>query len=220
MTTLDDPRHDREAGNRASTLDTTRIDDVRIGAVRPLITPALLQQQVSVDHHTLALVESSQKAIGSVLHGTDRRLVVVVGPCSIHDYDQAIEYATRLKTAARSRRKLFWKFLAGTSSAVITIAVLAVVRSEPAPSVTQTSGPSVSPPPAVASPACERLDCTPTVSNQSTSSPAAPVVVEHLTPRVASIPPVLPETAQPESRAASPATTQAEKELADSQPDG
>ena len=41
MTRLDDPLHDREIGVRDSTLDTTRIDDVRIGAVRPLITPAL-----------------------------------------------------------------------------------------------------------------------------------------------------------------------------------
>ena len=100
MATLDDSRHDREAGSRSSTLDTTRIDDVRIGAVRPLITPALLQERVPVGDDTLALVESSRAAIASVLHGADRRLVVVVGPCSIHDHDQAIEYATRLKSAA------------------------------------------------------------------------------------------------------------------------
>jgi len=100
MAAIDDPRHDREAGSRSSTLDTTRIDDVRIGAVRPLITPALLQERVPVDDDTLALVESSRAAIASVLHGGDRRLVVVVGPCSIHDHDQAIEYGQRLKRVA------------------------------------------------------------------------------------------------------------------------
>jgi 3-deoxy-7-phosphoheptulonate synthase len=100
MATLDDSRHDREAGSRSSTLDTTRIDDVRIGAVRPLITPALLQERVPVGDDTLALVESSRAAIASVLHGADRRLVVVVGPCSIHDHDQAIEYASLLKATA------------------------------------------------------------------------------------------------------------------------
>ena len=57
MPALDDPRHDREVGARDSTLDTTRIDDVRIGAVRPLITPALLQERVPVRDDTLALVE-------------------------------------------------------------------------------------------------------------------------------------------------------------------
>ncbi len=102
MSPLDKPFHDREVGNRDSTLDTTRIDDVRIGAVRPLITPALLQERVPVLDNTLALVESSRAAIADVLHGRDQRLIVVVGPCSIHDHDQAIEYGTRLKTVADS----------------------------------------------------------------------------------------------------------------------
>jgi 3-deoxy-7-phosphoheptulonate synthase len=103
MPTIDDPRHDREAGTRDSTLDTTRIDDVRIGAVRPLITPALLQERVPVRDDTLALVERSRAAIADVLHGRDDRLIVVVGPCSIHDHDQAIEYGHGLKAAADTR---------------------------------------------------------------------------------------------------------------------
>ena len=62
MRSLDDPLHDREIGVRDSTVDTTRIDDVRIGAVRPLITPALLQERVPVRDETLALVEHSRAA--------------------------------------------------------------------------------------------------------------------------------------------------------------
>jgi 3-deoxy-7-phosphoheptulonate synthase len=100
MPTLDDPLHDREVGNRDSTLDTTRIDDVRIGAVRPLITPALLQERVPVGDGTLAMVERSRAAIADVLHGRDDRLIVVVGPCSIHDHAQAIEYGRQLKVVA------------------------------------------------------------------------------------------------------------------------
>jgi len=100
MPTLDDPLHDREVGARDSTLDTTRIDDTRIGAVRPLITPALLQERVPVRDNTLALVESSRASIANVLHGRDDRLIVVVGPCSIHDHDQAIEYGHLLKAQA------------------------------------------------------------------------------------------------------------------------
>jgi len=97
---FDDPLHDREIGARDSTLDTTRIDDVRIGAVRPLITPALLQERVPVRDDTLLLVEKSRSAIADVLHARDDRLIVVVGPCSIHDHDQAIEYGHRLKAVA------------------------------------------------------------------------------------------------------------------------
>ena len=95
-----DIAHDRETGPRDSTLDMTRIDDVRIGAVRPLITPALLQERVPLRHDTLAIVEKSRSVIADVLHGRSDRLIVVVGPCSIHDHDQAIEYGQRLKTVA------------------------------------------------------------------------------------------------------------------------
>src|SRR5258706_442909 len=100
MNSLDDPLHDREIGARDSTLDTTRIDDVRIGAVRPLITPALLQERVPVRDDTLTLVERSRAQVADVLHERDDRLIVVVGPCSIHDHDQAIEYGQQLKRVA------------------------------------------------------------------------------------------------------------------------
>ncbi|HYD77577.1 3-deoxy-7-phosphoheptulonate synthase [Ramlibacter sp.] len=100
MDTLDDPRHDREAGRRHGTRDTTRIDDTRIEAVRPLITPALLQEMLPVSDATLALVERSRAQIADVLHGRDDRLLAIVGPCSIHDHAQAIEYARRLKALA------------------------------------------------------------------------------------------------------------------------
>ena len=52
-----------------STQDATRIDDTRIGAVRPLITPALLQEWLPVPVPALALVEQSRLAISRVLQG-------------------------------------------------------------------------------------------------------------------------------------------------------
>jgi len=88
------------AATPLSTRDTTRIDDTRISAVRPLITPALLQEWLPVPDATLALVENSRQAISRVLHQADDRLVVVVGPCSIHDHEQALAYARRLKEQA------------------------------------------------------------------------------------------------------------------------
>ena len=83
-----------------STHDTTRIDDTRIGAVRPLITPALLQEWQPAPDAAQDLVETSRAAVSQVLHGADDRLVVVVGPCSIHDHDEALDYARRLKAEA------------------------------------------------------------------------------------------------------------------------
>ncbi|MEO5660515.1 MAG: 3-deoxy-7-phosphoheptulonate synthase [Polaromonas sp.] len=83
-----------------STLDTTRTDDLRIGAVRPLITPALLQEWLPTPESAQTLVLASRAAISRVLHGADDRLVVVVGPCSIHDHAQAMDYARQLMAQA------------------------------------------------------------------------------------------------------------------------
>jgi 3-deoxy-7-phosphoheptulonate synthase len=91
--------HQPAATAALSTQDSTRIDDTRISAVRPLITPALLQEWLPVPASTLALVEDSRKAISRVLQGADDRLVVVVGPCSIH------HHARRSSTPASSRRR-------------------------------------------------------------------------------------------------------------------
>ena len=88
-----DTRHD-------TTHDTTRIDDTRIKAVRALVSPAVLLEELPVTPEIELLIEATRDAIGAVLHGRDDRLVVVVGPCSIHDHDQAMQYARLLKPLA------------------------------------------------------------------------------------------------------------------------
>jgi 3-deoxy-7-phosphoheptulonate synthase len=78
-----------------------RTDDLRISAVRALIAPQLLLEELPIDTASLATVTSARQAVHRVLHGADDRLVAVVGPCSIHDYGAAIEYASRLHRAAQ-----------------------------------------------------------------------------------------------------------------------
>jgi 3-deoxy-7-phosphoheptulonate synthase len=78
----------------------TRLDDVRIREVRPLISPALLQYELPADDAVQAFVERSRDEVAAVVHGSDPRLLAVVGPCSIHDHEQAIEYAHRLRALA------------------------------------------------------------------------------------------------------------------------
>jgi 3-deoxy-7-phosphoheptulonate synthase len=75
-------------------------NDTRIRAVRPLTTPALLQEKLPASDAVLKTVLQSRQAISNVLHGSDDRLVVVVGPCSIHDHGQAMAYARLLKAQA------------------------------------------------------------------------------------------------------------------------
>ena len=79
-----------------------KTDDLRIRGVRALIAPQLLVEQLPMDAAALATVGSARQSIHRVLHGADDRLVAVVGPCSIHDYDAALDYAKRL--AAESRQ--------------------------------------------------------------------------------------------------------------------
>ena len=88
--------HDRDADLRTGAPDPPRTDDVRISAVRPLVVPALLQERVTVGDESVALVGRTRASIADIIHGRDDRLLVVVGPCSIHDHDQALDYGQRL----------------------------------------------------------------------------------------------------------------------------
>ena len=91
----------------AQTDDTTSIDDTRIARVRPLLTPALLEEDLPLTQGHRRLVAESRAAIAQILQGRDDRIVVVVGPCSVHDPAQAIDYAGRLhEVSARLKKDL------------------------------------------------------------------------------------------------------------------
>jgi 3-deoxy-7-phosphoheptulonate synthase len=75
-------------------------NNLRVRSVRPLISPAILYEEIPITEATEALVNQTRHAIRRIIAGEDDRLVVVVGPCSIHDPKAALEYATRLKGVA------------------------------------------------------------------------------------------------------------------------
>jgi 3-deoxy-7-phosphoheptulonate synthase len=79
-----------------------KTDDVRIKAIHELAPPAHLLRELPCTEQAAATVHAAREAIHRVLHGMDDRLVVVVGPCSIHDVAAAREYAGRL-AAQRAR---------------------------------------------------------------------------------------------------------------------
>lgn len=72
-------------------------DDIRIDNLRPLISPALVMEELPITQTISEVVVENRNAISQIIKNLDHRLVVVVGPCSIHDPDAAIEYAKRLK---------------------------------------------------------------------------------------------------------------------------
>jgi 3-deoxy-7-phosphoheptulonate synthase len=73
-----------------------RTDDLRIRQMRPLIPPAILLEEIPISEQASNVVAASRAGIGDALKGQDRRLVVIAGPCSIHDPGAALEYAERL----------------------------------------------------------------------------------------------------------------------------
>ncbi len=77
------------------------IDDTRIREIMELVPPAHLLREFPASDVAAATTFETRAAIHRVLHGADDRLLVVVGPCSIHDYDAAIDYATRLAALKR-----------------------------------------------------------------------------------------------------------------------
>jgi 3-deoxy-7-phosphoheptulonate synthase len=72
-------------------------DDVRIENLRPLIPPAILMEELPLDADQAKSVATARAEIGEVLAGRDDRLLLVVGPCSVHDTQAALDYAARLK---------------------------------------------------------------------------------------------------------------------------
>ncbi|GAA2357571.1 3-deoxy-7-phosphoheptulonate synthase [Saccharopolyspora halophila] len=72
------------------------LDDQRITAVDPLISPALLRQEHPMNPAVAKTVAHGRSAAADILAGRDDRLLIVVGPCSVHDPDAALDYARRL----------------------------------------------------------------------------------------------------------------------------
>ncbi len=75
----------------------TNTDDLRILETKKLISPETLIEQLPVSQATGKVVSSARSVIHNILVGEDDRLLVIVGPCSIHDPEAAREYAGRLK---------------------------------------------------------------------------------------------------------------------------
>jgi len=75
---------------------TFEIDDVRIQTIRPLMAPGVLIEDLPRNEAQSATVAGGRAEIEQILTGADDRLVLVVGPCSIHDPEAGLEYARHL----------------------------------------------------------------------------------------------------------------------------
>lgn len=74
--------------------------DLRIKSIRPLVPPAILLEELPLSEEGSILVTQSRNTIKNILNKKDDRLLVIIGPCSIHDPIAAVDYAKRLKKLA------------------------------------------------------------------------------------------------------------------------
>jgi len=78
-----------------------KTDNLRIASLKEVIVPSALHQQFPMTEYTADLVTRTRQDIHRILQGEDDRLLVVVGPCSVHDPLAALEYAVKLATAGQ-----------------------------------------------------------------------------------------------------------------------
>jgi len=70
--------------------------DLHVVETRPLVAPALLHRELPLGDRSAATVQRARQRIQAILHGQDSRLLVIVGPCSVHDVEAAKEYASAI----------------------------------------------------------------------------------------------------------------------------
>ncbi|MGB1350575.1 MAG: 3-deoxy-7-phosphoheptulonate synthase [Luminiphilus sp.] len=79
-----------------SPTDRSAIDDVRIESIDSLISPNEIMARYPVPEAAAELIKTTRIKAADIMRGDDKRLLVVIGPCSIHDADAARDYASRL----------------------------------------------------------------------------------------------------------------------------
>jgi 3-deoxy-7-phosphoheptulonate synthase len=73
-----------------------KTDDIHIAELRPLVAPAILMEEMPISESSARMISKARLDIANIYAGNDDRLLVVIGPCSIHDTEAAMDYAQRL----------------------------------------------------------------------------------------------------------------------------
>ena len=81
-------------------MSNIEVHNINMASQEVLVTPEQLWQEQPMSDSVRATVAESRQVIRDILDGRDKRLFVVVGPCSIHDTKAALDYAQRLKKLA------------------------------------------------------------------------------------------------------------------------
>ena len=84
------------------------IQDLRIRSIEPLASPKEMEAMCPVTEEEARRISSFRRSVNAIINGEDERLLAVIGPCSIHDTEAALDYARRLKGLADSVSDVFF----------------------------------------------------------------------------------------------------------------
>lgn len=93
------------AATEAPATNTTTTANLRVSQFTELSSPARLAEKLPLDAHTSNVVERGRDQVRAIMDGVDDRLLVVVGPCSIHDTKAGLEYAALLAETAKAHEE-------------------------------------------------------------------------------------------------------------------
>ena len=88
--------------------DMRNIQDIRIRSIEPLTSPSEMENICPVSEEEAERISAYRHTVNSIIKGEDDRLLAVIGPCSIHDTEAALDYARRLKGLADSVSDVFF----------------------------------------------------------------------------------------------------------------
>ncbi len=85
----------------------TQLSDINIHSYEHLPTPSEIKSETTLNEEVKALVVSARESFGNILKGTDKRIALIVGPCSIHDTRSGLEYARKLAALSEQVKDKF-----------------------------------------------------------------------------------------------------------------
>ena len=88
--------NDKQDLRNVSAMDLNQTRDLHVASLTPLVSPDALREELPLSASAQRTIVDSRGTIPAILEGRDPRLLVVVGPCSIHDTEAALDYARRL----------------------------------------------------------------------------------------------------------------------------
>ena len=87
------------------------MNNINITSLKKLKSPYELKNELNLTHTNKLVIEKNRLIINNILNNTDNRKIIIVGPCSVHNYDDCLDYAKEIKKYMNKFNNLFIIFI-------------------------------------------------------------------------------------------------------------